>query len=212
MFCFHSHIVNTFEHNYYHQLDNIKNGNVTYYKQQIEQYLREYSISTSAKQPWKYFNTVDCRWKKSSAFIIYSVSRTCKYRNICHNNKKNKYCQQTNTDHLDNMIEPIKAVVAKLVQRPSKLHNKQSNSIINMYSLHGCVAGVDMPYSLKYCSICVYNMLLQLPFLMISIVMIIIMFKSVDNMTMKTKHIKLLQRYINNQTIPILYLNIQNIY
>ena len=48
---------------YHNQLDNIKNENVTYYKQQIQQYLGKYGMSTPAKQAWKYFNTIDCSWK-----------------------------------------------------------------------------------------------------------------------------------------------------
>ena len=79
MFCFHSHIANSFEHdilttdninhNSVHHIiiDNIENRNVTYYKQHIEQYLREYDIYT-LKQAWKCFNTIDCPWKQSSTF------------------------------------------------------------------------------------------------------------------------------------------------
>ena len=83
---------------YHNQLDNIKNANVTYYKQQIQQYLGEYGISTPAKQA-----SIQHRRLSMEEIIyidqhIFPCQDQCKYRNSCQNNAKSNYCQQTNTD------------------------------------------------------------------------------------------------------------------
>ena len=111
------------------QLDDIKNGNVTRWKQHIEQHLVVYGISTLAKQAWKHFNTIDCPLKKKPLHLpahIYRIKTNVKCRNICHNNIK--------ATTIDDMLEAMKVVVAKTVQRLSKLHNKHSRLYIsNMY-------------------------------------------------------------------------------
>ena len=73
---------------YHNQLDNIKNGNVTYYKQQIEQYLGEYCISTLSIGHGKIIKIYE---------HIFLCQDQCKYRNVCHNNTRSNYCQQTST-------------------------------------------------------------------------------------------------------------------
>ena len=61
---------------YKNQLDHTtKNGKKSYYRLQIEAYLRKYGLQTPSSTAWSHFNETDANWTKSTFTNAHSKVR-----------------------------------------------------------------------------------------------------------------------------------------